>query len=129
MTSEMLENFNIHDEVKLYTLYEGNFELLSGGAISEESFNNICTKVLQKIDDVSFNIHATSGITYTKDNALSNALLALHHAKKTHKPFLVYDETDNLIQQYENNLVWTKCLKEALNKNLIVVFVQAIVDA
>ena len=135
-TAQMLSNFIVDDEVTLYTLSEGNFGLLADSMVNVQSFNDICNRVLQKIDDYvvhinedSFNIHATAGITYTKDNALSNASLALHHAQQTHKLSLVYEETDNLIQQYENNLVWTKRLKEALNDNRVVVFVQAIVDA
>ncbi|MEJ5169126.1 MAG: EAL domain-containing protein, partial [Arcobacteraceae bacterium] len=54
--------------------------------------------------------------------------LALQAAKKNHKNYIVfYDELDNL-QEYENNMTWTKKLKVAIADDKIVVYFQPIVD-
>lgn len=135
-TAEMLQNFIDEQKVKVYGLSSGQFGLLVGESVDVTLFNQICADVLQKIDDFivhleddSFNLHATAGLTFTQDNVLTNASLALNHALYTRKTSLVYEETDNLIEQYENNLLWTKRLKSALIDGRIVVYVQPIVDA
>jgi PAS domain S-box-containing protein len=135
-TAEMLQGYIDDKKVKIYGLSTGQFGLLVGENVDVTIFHEICGDVLQKIDDYivhieddSFNIHATAGLTFTQENALTNASLALNHAISTRKNSLVYEETENLIEQYENNLIWTKRLKAALADDRIVVYVQPIVDA
>lgn len=135
-TAQMLQSFIDERNVKVYGLSSGQFGLLVGENVDVTLFCEICADVLQKIDDYivyieddSFNIHATAGLTFSQDKSLTNASLALNHAIGTGKPSLVYEETDNLVEQYEKNILWTKRLKEALNENRIVVYVQPIVDA
>jgi len=135
-TAEMLQSFIDDKKVKIYGLSSGQFGLLVGENVDVTLFHQICADVLTKIDDYivhieddSFNIQATAGLTYTHSNTLSNASLALHQAIKTQKNSLVYEETENLVEQYEKNIVWTKRLKEALKGERIVVYVQPIVDA
>ncbi len=135
-TAQMLQGFIDDGNVRIYGLSTGKFGLLVGENVDVTLFHEICSRVLQKIDDYivnieddSFNIHATAGLTYTQENALTNASLALNHAIMTRKNSLVYEETENLIEQYENNLLWTKRLKSALADERIVVYVQPIVNA
>ena len=135
-TAEMLQSFIDEKKIKVYGLSSGQFGLLVGENVDVTLFHEICVNVLKKIDDYivhieddSFNIQATAGITYSKENTLSNASLALHQAIKTQKNSLVYEETDNLIAQYEKNILCTKGLKSALLDGRIVVYVQPIVDA
>ena len=135
-TAEMLQSFIDEKKIKVYGLTSGQFGLLVGENVDVTLFHEVCVDVLQKIDncivhieDDSFNIQATAGITYSKENTLSNASLALQQAIKTQKNSLVYEETDNLIAQYEKNILWTKALKSALLDGRIVVYVQPIVDA
>jgi len=135
-TAEMLLDYMQNEDVQVYSLTSGDFGLLVDETIDVSSFHKVCANVIQKIDDYivyieddSFNIQATAGLTYTKENTLSNASLALQQARQTQKLSLVYEDTDNLVDQYEKNILWTKRLKEALNDNRIVVYVQPIVDA
>lgn len=137
-TAEMLLNYieNENENAKVYSLSSGDFGLLVDETIDVSSFHKICADVIQKIDDYivyieddSFNIQATAGLTYTQENTLSNASLALQHARLTQKLSVVYEDTDNLVDQYEKNILWTKRLKEALNDDRIVVYVQPIADA
>jgi len=135
-TAEMLQSFIDENRVKIYGLSSGQFGLLVGENVDVSLFHELCAGVLQKIDDYivhieddSFNIQATAGLTYAQVNTLSNASLALHHAVKTQKSSLVYEETENLVEQYEKNILWTKRLKDAVKDDRIVVYVQPIVDA
>lgn len=135
-TAQVLQEFLLNREVKIYKLSSSEFGLLVGENVDVTLFLNICSDVIKKIDDYvvhiqdnSFNIHATAGITYSQSNLLTNASLALRHAHTTRKSSILYEETDNLIQQYENNLFWTKSIKSALQDNRIVIFAQPIVNA
>ena len=135
-TAKILQEFLQNRDIKMYKLSSGEFGMLVGDNINISIFNDICSGVLQKIEDSiinlnneTFNIHATAGLTYSKKNSVSNASLALQHAKDTHKNSLVFEDTKNLIHYYENNITWTKKLKEALSQDRIVVFTQPIVNA
>ena len=99
-------------------------------------FQNIVADIILEIEKKVFieNQHeidarATAGITFsTKNNKLITADLALQAAKKNHKNYLVfYDELDNL-QEYKNNMIWTKKLKNALDKDNIIVYFQPLVN-
>jgi len=135
-TAKMLKKHVNGNDIKLYKLSLGEFGVLAGDNIDTSEFQEVCSNILQQIDDFtvhsnddSFNINATAGLTYSKVNTISNASLALRQAKDTRKELLVYEETDNLIKYYENNIQWTKRLKSAFAEDRIVVYVQAIVDA
>jgi len=135
-TAKMLKKHVDGNEIKLYKLSLGEFGVLAGDNVDSTEFQNVCSSILQRIDDFtvhsnddSFNINATAGITYSKVNTITNASLALRQAKDMRKELLVYEETDNLIKYYENNIQWTKRLKSAFAEDRIVVYVQAIVDA
>ena len=135
-TAVMLKAYIKESGISIYTLSSGQFALLVGETIEVNAFSDFCANVLKKIDeyiveleDESFNIRATAGLTFLQHNALSNASLALHHAKETRKDSVVYEETDNIIKVYENNLNWTKKIKNALLEERITVFVQPIFAA
>lgn len=135
-TAHVLEAFLKEYDVKIYKLSSEEFGLLVGDKVDVTIFLKICSDVLHKIDnyivniqDNSFNIHATAGITYSSNNLLTNASIALKHAQDTRKSTILYEDTENLIKQYENNLLWTKKLKLALNENRITLYAQPIVNA
>ena len=135
-TAEVLQQYMDERGIKIYKLSSGEFGILVGDNVDISVFHDICSGILNQIDDYiihikddSFNIQATIGATYSKVNTISNASLALRHAKDTHKDLLVYEDTDNLIAYYENNIIWTKKLKAAISEDRIVVYVQPIVDA
>jgi diguanylate cyclase (GGDEF)-like protein len=59
---------------------------------------------------------------------LTNADMALMMAKKRHLSFLVYDETMQIKQEYQNNLLWSKKVKEAIEENRFILYYQPIID-
>ncbi|NQY93309.1 MAG: EAL domain-containing protein, partial [Campylobacteraceae bacterium] len=61
-------------------------------------------------------------------NKLITADLALQAAKSDHKDYLVFfDELDN-INEYKNNMLWTKKLKYALANDDIIVYYQPLIN-
>jgi len=81
------------------------------------------------IDEHEIDIRATAGITFSpKNNKLITANIALQVAKKNNKDYIVfYDELDNF-REYQNNMIWTKKLKNALDQDNIIVYFQPLVN-
>ena len=124
------------ENLTVYKLAGSDFAVLGNHTFDMAVFHGICRAVLEKInnysiqlDESTINIGASAGLTSDKDHLLSYAGLALQHAKETSHLTVIYEETENLVQRFENNLVWTKKLNLALNENRIVLFAQSIVNA
>jgi len=102
----------------------------------EEAFTDLIKKIIEAVERKVFKINSheidariTVGMSFSqKNNKLITADLALQAAKEDHKDFLVFfDELDN-INEYKNNMVWTKKLKNALANDEIVVYFQPLIN-
>lgn len=67
-------------------------------------------------------------VGYNSSNLLMNADMALKSAKKRHLHFLEYDETMQIKQEYENNILWSKKVKEAIEEKRFFLHYQPIYD-
>jgi len=135
-TAALLNDSIAGKDCNLYKLGAGEFVLLSDQATNVAQFSSICKEVIHIVDDHviylnddSFNIRATAGMTSDAKNLLTYASLALQHAQQTKKELIIFEETDNLLLQHENNLVWTRKLKHALKEKRMALFVQPIVNS
>ncbi len=57
-----------------------------------------------------------------------HADMALKKAKKTQKHFIIYHESLAITKEYENNILWTRMLREALKDDRIIPYFQPIVN-
>lgn len=133
-TAKALRKIMERDDIRLYKLGSGEFGVLMGDKVDVDFFFEMCQGILKTIDDLvvhigdnSFNVQATAGLSVEPNNVITNAHLALRHARETKKKSLVFEKTENLIEYYENNLKWTKELKSAIREKRIVTFAQPIV--
>lgn len=133
---EILKDFVKDKDVEVYKMASGEFALLAGSDTEIEFFELICKHLVNKIDaltisidDSMFNPRAYCGISSNQEKILSFASLAMRHAQENDKPVIVYENTENLVQQYEDNIIWTRKIREALIDNRIVVYVQPIINA
>jgi len=103
---------------------------------NEEEFTALIKNIIDEIEKKSFRIEqheidttATVGISFSiKNNKLITADLALQAAKNDNKDYLVFfDELDN-INEYKNNMIWTKKLKHALANDNIIVYYQPLIN-
>ena len=132
----LLNDFIKDKDVVIYKISSGEFALLAGDGVEIEFFALICKHLVQKIDnlniaieDGSFNPRAYCGVTSSEERMFSFASLAMRHAQENDKPIIVYENTENLVQQHEDNIVWTIKIRDALNSDRIVVYVQPIFNA
>ncbi|MCK9453747.1 MAG: EAL domain-containing protein [Sulfurimonas sp.] len=74
-------------------------------------------------------ISCSCGISFEdKEHLLSTANMALNVAKKSNVDFLIYSEEISLNRQYENNIIWTKKLSEAIKQDNLTTYYQPIVN-
>ncbi|MFA6187891.1 MAG: EAL domain-containing protein [Sulfuricurvum sp.] len=64
-----------------------------------------------------------------KKDVMSYSDMALKLAKKTRKNYLYYNESFHIKEDYENNLLWIKRLRNAIDQDRVVPFYQPIVNA
>ncbi len=135
-TANIIQKYLKKYNISMYHISAHEFAILADNDIGYTDFNDVYRSILKIIDNYvinsdehSLNITATAGITYNQHNAIANASMALHHARETGKSSLVYEEASNLVELYNNNIKWTKRIKDALSDDRFVVYVQPIVDA
>jgi diguanylate cyclase (GGDEF)-like protein len=125
----------VENKVTLYK-FSADVYCISNYGLTHKDFENIIIYVLGAIkseiikeDEYEIDVNATAGITFSpKNNKLITADLALQAAKKQNKDYIVfYEELDDL-REYENNMLWTKKLKNALDKDNIIVYYQPLIN-
>ncbi len=126
---------HVKNKVLLYK-FSADVYCLANIDLPKEIFEDIVVYTLGSIkseiyreDQHEIDISATAGVTFSpKNNKLITADLALSAAKKENKDYVVfYDELDNF-REYQNNMLWTKKLKNALDKDNIIVYFQPLVN-
>lgn len=125
----------IKDKVSLYK-FSADVYCLANKGLDKQMFEDIVTFVLGAIDSKVFHtdgheidIKAIAGVTFSsKKNKLITADIALQAAKKSNKDYIVfYEELDN-VNEYKNNMLWTKKLKKAMDNDNIIVYYQPLVN-
>ncbi|WP_321779492.1 EAL domain-containing protein [Sulfurimonas sp.] len=120
-------------KTKLYKLPSDEFAILVDEKTNKDDLKKLILVILKlilkfnfKIDGNKFNIRAISGVSMQRDY-LINAEMATNHAKISNKKLVFFDENLDIKDQLVNNVKWTNKIKQAIKKDRIVVFTQAIV--
>jgi len=129
------EKSNKPDGVTLYK-FSADVYCLANHGLEHWEFEDLVTIILGaieskivKLDSHEIDISARAGLTFSpKNNKLITADIALQAAKKQNKDYIVfYEELDNL-REYQNNMLWTKKLKRALELDNIIVYFQPLIN-
>jgi PAS domain S-box-containing protein/diguanylate cyclase (GGDEF)-like protein len=127
----------------IYKLPVDEYAVLIKGAYTKESIEQFITDLAKYINNKTFKVldqeislSITIGVagcnltpTDSKKNVMAHSDMALKLAKKTRKSHLFYDESLLIKEDYENNLLWIKRLRDALASDRVVPFHQPIVNA
>jgi len=82
-----------------------------------------------EIQNEIIELNITASISFEeKDILLTTADMALKIARREKKDLVVYDSSMSLDQEYENNMSWSKKIKDAIADDRVEVFYQPIVD-
>ncbi len=100
-----------------------------------EEFILTANEIIYNVEKMTFfydgnelEIRVTVGGVYHLNGALEKADIALKSAKKSRKPFMLYDENSNIQEQYKENMEWVKTLKKAIEQDKIIPYFQPIFD-
>jgi len=125
------------EDTMLFRLHSDEYGLLFSKNFDLEFFtsytNTLITAISKNkffVDDKKSNIflNCTIGISHGNRLLLANSDIALKQAKKRKKEFLIYDPSMQVEHEYEQNLQWTKRIKDAIKENKIVSLFQPIVE-
>ena len=126
---------DIKDKVLLYK-FAGDVYCLANISLDKKEFQKKVIDILEAIDHENFiedeheiDIRLMAGITFSKENnKLITANIALQEAKKNNIEYVVfYDELDNF-KEYQNNMLWTKKLKRAMDEDNIILYYQPLIN-
>ncbi|WP_428737064.1 EAL domain-containing protein [Sulfurimonas sp.] len=123
------------DTCELYKLAGDEFVVLSVERDAEVLRNNINNMVQYlndtpiSIDGQEVSIGISVGISLEENESLlETASMALKFAKRLGKHIVIYSDQVSLNHEYENNIKWVKEIREAIKKDRIVLYYQAIKD-
>jgi len=126
---------DIKNKVLLYK-FAGDVYCLANISLDKEEFQKRIIDILEAIEHENFiedeheiDIRLIAGITFSKENnKLITANIALQEAKKNNIEYVVfYDELDNF-KEYQNNMLWTKKLKRAMDEDNIILYYQPLIN-
>ncbi len=127
----------IEKDTILFKLNSDEYALLFSQNYDLDYFTTYTNMLLLNINKANFNIanlknsifiNCTIGIAYGDKALLTNADIALKIAKKRKQHFLIYDPSMQVEHEYEQNLKWTKKIKDAIINDKIEPLFQPIVD-
>jgi len=135
--ASLLKKFSATIGCKAYRIGGDVFALLKHESIDIEIFIQNIQNLIKMINqcnmkiedyDISINIDVTIGISKERSDIVEKANMVLISAKNTKVPYLLYDNEHNLDKEYQNDMKWTKLIKEAIDTNNVVAYYQPIVD-
>lgn len=125
------------DDAILFRLHSDEYGLLFSNEDEIEYFEKYITVLTTAISKTKFHVdngrsdvflNCTVGIAHGNTLLLANSDIALKQAKKRKVNYLVYDQSMQVEHQYEQNMQWTKRIKDAIKDDRIVSLFQPIVD-
>lgn len=126
---------NICEEAQLFKLHADEYALFQPMNLSYEEIKSLAIHLTNSIEnntlmvnDSEIYVNATIGVSTGNNFLLNNADMALKLAKKKKKKYLIYDSSMNIEHEYEQNLKWSKKIKDAIEKDNILPLFQPIVD-
>ena len=122
----------------LYRIGSDEYVLTRYDNKSGIEFKNFVIDIIEKVENTPFsidkdglnieiNINMYAGICFEKDKALEKAGMALTHAKKHKKEFVIYTSKENTKDKHLKNIAIMNKLTKALSSNDIIVYYQGIV--
>ena len=126
---------NVSKDAILFKLHADEYALYLPTAEVYEEIKTLALHLANCIENHTFTINeneiyvnATIGVAYGTSYLLNYADMALKLAKKKRKKYLIYESSMNIEHDYEQNLKWSKKIKDAIENNRIEPLFQPIVD-
>lgn len=131
-----------HLPMKLYKMPSDEYAIALIEPMSSSELESSRLSIVQHLESKYYNIHGASiyvTLTMGMDIALrnhtstssllANADMALKTAKKRHLSYMLYNETMQIKQEYQNNILWSQKVKEAIEEKRFTLYYQPIINS
>jgi diguanylate cyclase (GGDEF)-like protein len=122
-------------DMMVYKLSGDEFAVFTSHSIGYHSLELFLKGLGERIEnvpiyfeDTKIKIQVTMGITVDIKDGMEKADIALKTARINHKPFMIYDGSLNIEDQYHQNMQWIHRLTAAIENDRIVPYYQPIFD-
>lgn len=125
--------------LKLYKMHSDEYALALSDYINVEKFDTMCQTILHRlhsmnceIDGITIFISFSMGADICFDEGcdlVGRADMALKTAKKRGYTFVKYHSSLHIKEEYQNNILWSKKLRDAINNNRFALYFQGIHEA
>lgn len=132
--SKLIQSYCNQNKFNAYRLGSDIFAVTSKVDLKEEFISKV--RLLQEIiniqcffyKDFKIYLSVSVGLAEKQENLLEKAEMALNYGKSNNEIFEVYKNELNLYEKIEENIIWTKKIKDAIAQNRIVPYFQPIVN-
>lgn len=135
MVAEKLRSLLPDENYRLYKLHSDEYAILLDEPIEQKEFEEFVYNIIFSVqkekflcDEYTISLNITAGIASNKYQLLTHSDIALNLAKKNKKAYIVYSDDMLVSKEYENNIKWTRKLKEAIENDNIVPYFQPIIN-
>ena len=135
--STIIKQFFNQDEFRVYRIESDKFAVVAKDFTMDiNEFEKLCEKFANYIEENALiieeneiDLNVTIGIACA-DNKLAYKYTerVINYARKRFEQILVYDNSFNIQESFEDNIKWVKEVKKGLKEGLFVAFYQPIVD-
>jgi diguanylate cyclase (GGDEF)-like protein len=122
-------------DMTVYKLSGDEFAVFTSHSIGYHSLELFLNGLGERIEnvpiyfeDAKIKIQVTMGTTVDIKDGMEKADIALKTARINHKPFMIYDGSLNIEDQYHQNMQWIQRLTAAIEKDRIAPYYQPIFD-
>ena len=137
--AESIKSIALTHRLTPYKMPSDEYALLLSVQLTTEEFDKICQTILHtlnesyyEIDGITIFSNVTIGADFCLDpqsDLIGRADMALKTAKKQRLPFLKYNDSLRIKEEYLNNVLWSKKLKDAIDSNRFALFYQGVHNA
>lgn len=123
---------------KIYRVESDKFVILSKDVdLDINEFKNMCSEFVEnvekspiKIDETDVDLRVTVGIAQgDASTAYKYAQRVVHYARIKLEPILIYDDTLNIQEDFQENMKWVKNVKKGIENDLFTAYFQPIVNS
>jgi len=137
--SDVLQKAVMDHPLSVYKMHADEYAVALIETLPEHKFNHLCQTILHTlnenyytIDGISIFITVGMGADICSDDGcdlIGRADMALKTAKKRGISFVKYHDELHIKEEYSNNILWSKKLKDAIDDQRFALFYQGVHDS
>ena len=135
--SKILNDFSLKYNLSVYRIHGNVYCLADNKMMGFSKYNEFLEDLVKLFKnrviyieqlDIDIFINVTLGISIAQENPIKTASIALKKAKKSNRPFFVYNNEIDTKDIIEKSMHWREKIKKAIEDDTVVPFYQAIFD-